>query len=62
MGSLGDGSAATNAQLSSYVHGITVDTAGNVYVTDSGGYRVRRITGSSGIITTVAGTYTRIYY
>jgi uncharacterized protein (TIGR03437 family) len=47
----GDGGAAADAQISPVA--IATDPAGNVYISDSVGYRIRRI--SSGIITTVAG-------
>jgi uncharacterized protein (TIGR03437 family) len=57
----GDGGPAIDAQfrLSNYdgeagFPGIAVDGAGNVYIADSGNYRVRKIS-STGIITTVAG-------
>jgi len=52
----GDNGPATNAQLSNPV-GIAVDSAGNLYVADTGNYRVRRV--SNGVITTVAGNGTR---
>ncbi len=49
----GDGGQATAAQLR-YPVGITVDRAGNVYVTDLNDCRVRKIS-TSGIISTYAG-------
>lgn len=49
----GDGFAATNAQLY-YTNGITMDAAGNFYMTDNGNHRVRKVN-TSGIISTVAG-------
>jgi len=39
----------------SYLYGIAVDNAGNLYVTDSGNYTVRKIT-AAGVVTTLAGT------
>ncbi|HLJ51196.1 MAG TPA: hypothetical protein VKU01_34545 [Bryobacteraceae bacterium] len=49
---LGDGGAATSANLSRPL-GVAVDGAGNIYIADSGGNRIRRVSG--GIITTIAG-------
>ncbi len=49
----GDGSAATNAQLS-YPGGVTVDGAGNLFIADSSNGRIRKVD-TNGIITTVAG-------
>ncbi len=54
MGTTGDGGAATAARLNS-VWDIDVDTAGNIYLCESG--KIRKID-RSGIITTVAGTGT----
>jgi uncharacterized protein (TIGR03437 family) len=50
----GDGGPATSAQLD-YPYGVTVDSAGNVYIADSDNNRVRRVS-PAGIVTTVAGT------
>jgi hypothetical protein len=51
----GDGGIATNAEL--YVpEAVFTDTVGNVYIADAGNNRIRKITASTGIITTVAGS------
>ena len=50
----GDGGPATNAQLS-YPEAVAVDGAGNLFIADSGNYRVRKISPDK-IITTVAGS------
>ena len=52
-GYAGDGGPAVDAQLSS-PNGLLVDVAGNVYISDSGNARVRKID-ASGTIETVAG-------
>ncbi len=57
FGSGGDGGLATAAQFSSPV-GVAVDAAGNVYIADSFGNKIRRVR-SSGVIDTFAGTGTR---
>jgi sugar lactone lactonase YvrE len=51
----GDEGAATSAQLANPA-GIAVDSSGNLYITDSGNRRVRKVAAASGIITTIAGT------
>jgi sugar lactone lactonase YvrE len=52
---LGDGGPATAANLLS-PQGIAVDAAGNFFIADFGNQRIRKVTASTGIITTVAGT------
>jgi sugar lactone lactonase YvrE len=52
----GDGGAATNASLS-YPAGVAVDTSGNLYISDQGDNRVRKMD-INGILTTVAGNGT----
>jgi sugar lactone lactonase YvrE len=54
----GDGGPAASAQLSGPT-GIAVDSAGNLYIADSGNFRVRMV--SAGVITTVAGNGTPGY-
>lgn len=49
----GDGGPATNAQLDT-LGGIAIDSTGNLFIADSGNYRLRMVT-QAGIITTVAG-------
>ena len=51
----GDGGPAHKACLS-MPYSIALDREGNLYVVDTGNYRVRRIDATTGIITTVAGT------
>lgn len=50
----GDGFDATNAQLN-YPSGIAIDASGNMFISDQGNNRVRKVT-SLGIISTYAGT------
>jgi sugar lactone lactonase YvrE len=50
---LGDGRPATSARLVG-PQGVAVDAAGNIFIADTGDYRIRKIT-PDGIITTVAG-------
>jgi sugar lactone lactonase YvrE len=59
-GYTGDGGQATAAQLSS-PRGIAVDASGNIYISDSDYGRIRMVTKSTGIITTVAGSGVRGY-
>jgi sugar lactone lactonase YvrE len=53
-GGLGDGGAATSAQLY-YPQGVAVDGLGSFYIADTSNFRVRRVD-FTGIITTVAGS------
>jgi sugar lactone lactonase YvrE len=56
-GSTGDGDPATSAELN-VPSGVGVDSAGNYYITESSGCRVRKVTVATGDITTVAGNGT----
>jgi len=51
----GDGIAATIAKLN-YPTGIVLDPSGNIYIADQYNNRIRKVTASTGIITTVVGT------
>ncbi len=53
FGYSGDGGQATSAKLTNPM-GIAVDGAGNLYVADTGNFRIRKVS-LAGIITTVAG-------
>ena len=52
----GDNGPATSAQLN-YPEGVAVDSAGNLYIADTGNNRIRKV--SNGVITTVAGNGTQ---
>ena len=56
----GDGGLATSANLNHPV-GVAVDGAGNVYIADIENNRVRKVTASTGVITTVVGNGTGGY-
>jgi hypothetical protein len=59
----GDGGPATSARLN-YPECVAVwtnDIVQNIYISDSGNHRIRKVTSSTGIITTVAGTGTAGY-
>jgi trimeric autotransporter adhesin len=59
QGYAGDGAAATSAQLNTPV-GVTVDKAGNLYITDVSASVIRKVA-PNGIITTVAGNGSQGY-
>ena len=54
-GFLGDGAAATSAELNN-PQGVAVDSSGNIYIADTSNSRVRKVSGSN--ISTIAGTST----
>ncbi len=53
-GYIADGMQATNARLSS-PFGVALDSSGNLLIADTGNNRIRKITATTGIITTLAG-------
>ena len=57
---VGDGCPATSAALSTPT-GLALDSAGNLYIADTGNNRIRRVDAVTAIITTVAGTGTAGY-
>src|SRR5262249_8732873 len=54
LGYNGDNISATSAQLN-LPGAVAFDTAGNLYICEGGGNRVRKVDKSTGIITTVVG-------
>jgi sugar lactone lactonase YvrE len=50
----GDGLDATTAQLN-FASGVAVDASGNIYVADTSNHCIRKVTASTGKITTIAG-------
>jgi uncharacterized protein (TIGR03437 family) len=58
-GSAGDGGPATAVELSGAEPGLAVDSSGNLFISDSGNFRIREVSG--GIITTYAGSTQAAY-
>ena len=56
QGFSGDGGAAISAQLF-HPQGVAIDGNGNLYIVDTGNYRIRKVT-PAGIISTIAGNGT----
>ena len=56
-GYAGDGGKATDAQLND-TEGVAVDSSGNVYVADQANQRIREVSASTGVISTIAGNGT----
>src|SRR5208337_509531 len=53
----GDGGAATSAELDG-PSGVAVDSSGNIYIVDEFNQRIRKVTASTGVISTFAGNGT----
>jgi hypothetical protein len=60
-GYTGNGGPATSAELG-YVTGLAIDAAGDLFISDNGNDVIRRVDGSTHVITTYAGTGTVGYY
>jgi trimeric autotransporter adhesin len=60
QGFSGDSGAATSAELSN-PNGVAIDSSGNIYIADTANSRVRKVTASTGDISTVAGNGTAGY-
>lgn len=58
FGFSGDNGAATSAQVA-FPSDVAVDSSGNIYIADLGNHRIRKVTASSGIMTTIAGNGTQ---
>ena len=56
----GDGGPATSAELNSPA-GVALDSSGNIYIADTSNSRIRKVTVSTGVITTLAGDGTAGY-
>jgi sugar lactone lactonase YvrE len=56
----GDGGSATAAELST-TSGVEADSAGNIYIADTGNCVIRKVTKSTGKISTIAGNHTCSY-
>ena len=56
----GDGGKATSAMLKNPL-GVTLDTNGDVFIVDTYNNRIRKVTVSTGVITTVAGNGLSVY-
>jgi sugar lactone lactonase YvrE len=59
-GYTGDGGAATSAEINN-PSGVALDSSNNIYISDAAGEVIRKVTVSTGIISTVAGTGTAGY-
>jgi hypothetical protein len=54
-GSTGDGAAATSTKFMS-TYGVAVDANGDLFIADRSNHAIRKVTASTNIITTYAGT------
>jgi hypothetical protein len=52
---VGDGCPATQALLNT-PEGVTLDAAGNLYIADTNDHRIRKVSATTGIISTIAGS------
>lgn len=61
IGTSGDGGPATNAAIALIWGNIAVDAAGNLYLAEMGGNRLRRVDVATGVIETVLGNGTMTF-
>ena len=54
-GLFGDGGLAVNASFS-YPYGVAADSSGNLYIADTNNCSIRKVTASTGIVSSVAGS------
>jgi len=59
-GNYGDNGTATNAYLG-YPQGVTLDSAGNIYIADTNNNSIREVTAVNSFITTIAGNNVRSF-
>ncbi len=59
QGFSGDGGPASSAQLRNVFGDLFLDAAGNLFIPDPANCVIREVSGSAGIISTVAGTFNR---
>jgi NHL repeat len=59
-GDSGDSGPAASAELNT-PYGVTIDSAGNLYIADTANNRIREVAPGTGVITTVAGNGTAGY-
>ncbi len=60
-GSGGDGGPATSASFI-YPQGVAVDGSGNLFIADTGNWRIRKVNANTAIITTIAGGGSTVFY
>ena len=58
----GDGGKATGARIATVIGQFAYDVAGNFYFADTGDNHVRRVDVASGVIRTIAGSGSALYY
>lgn len=56
FGYSGDGGLAINSEMSGAVGGLALDRTGNLYIADTDNCAIRKVTASTGVITSMVGT------
>jgi sugar lactone lactonase YvrE len=57
----GDGGPATSAEVGDHTQGVAIDSTGNLYIVDRDNNCIRKVTATTGVISTVAGNGTPAY-